>query len=107
MPSSAGAPRAVAKSSGDLAGSAVSKINPLDALSALNQLVAATREAIEIHEVESTKREKLKTYRETEIERIQASERVLRLYFDRVFQEADGSPRAPLLRSRPGTSVRR
>jgi hypothetical protein len=66
---------------------AAGKISAVDALGALTQLVDAAREAVKIHEVESTKREKLKTYRETEIARIQASERVLREYFDRVFEE--------------------
>lgn len=66
---------------------AAGKITAVDALGALTQLVDATREAIQIHEVESTKREKLKTYRETELARIQASERVLKDYFDRVFEE--------------------
>lgn len=39
------------------------------------------------HEVEHTKREKLVTYRETEVGRIKASERILREYFDRIFEE--------------------
>lgn len=65
----------------------VGKVTPADALGALNLIVSATRESIQIHEVESTKREKLRTYRETEVERIRASERVLRDYFDRVFEE--------------------
>ena len=72
---------------GSVIAAAASKISAADALGALTQLVDATREAIQIHETESTKREKLKTYRETEVARIQASERVLRDYFDRVFAE--------------------
>ncbi|ROQ16983.1 hypothetical protein EDF54_0105 [Rathayibacter sp. PhB93] len=63
------------------------KFTAADALGALTQLVEASREAVQIHEVESTKREKLKTYRETEVARIEASERVLKDYFDRVFEE--------------------
>ncbi|QOC94919.1 hypothetical protein D0Q02_30740 [Micromonospora craniellae] len=56
-------------------------------MSALKQLISVSREVIEIHEIESTKRERLRTYRATEVERIKASERVLRDYFDRIFAE--------------------
>jgi hypothetical protein len=66
---------------------AAGKISPADAFGALTQLVDATRESIHIHQTESTKREKLQVYRDVEIERIKASERVLREYFDRVFEE--------------------
>ncbi|WP_199489327.1 hypothetical protein [Micromonospora craniellae] len=62
-------------------------ISAADALSALKQLISVSREVIEIHEIESTKRERLRTYRATEVERIKASERVLRDYFDRIFAE--------------------
>lgn len=72
----------VPSKAGDVIFAAVSKISAADALGALTQLVNATRETIKIHEVESTKREKLRTYRETEVARIQASERVLKDYFD-------------------------
>ena len=64
-----------------------SEITAVDALGALTQLVDAARESIQIHETESTKREKLKTYRETEVRRIKSSEKVLRDYFDRIFDE--------------------
>lgn len=66
---------------------AAGKISGPDAFRALTLLVDAARESIQIHETESTKREKLRAYRETEVERIKASERVLREYFDRVFDE--------------------
>ena len=46
----------------------------LSAADALNQLVSATRESIQVHETESTKREKLRAYRETEVARIKATE---------------------------------
>ncbi|MEU4533157.1 hypothetical protein AB0F49_33455 [Micromonospora ureilytica] len=62
-------------------------ISAADALSALKQLIRVSREVIEIHEIESTKRERLRTYRATEVERIKASERMLRDYFDRIFAE--------------------
>lgn len=63
------------------------EITGADALAALTQLVHAARESIEIHETESTKREKLRTYRETEVRRIKSSEKVLKEYFDRMFAE--------------------
>jgi hypothetical protein len=66
---------------------AAGKLDPAQALNALNRLVGAVRESIQIHETESTKREKLRTYRETEVARIKASEKILREYFDRVFEE--------------------
>lgn len=65
----------------------IGRISPADAFGALTQIISVVRESIEIHETESTKREKLITYRETEVARIQASERILREYFDRVFDE--------------------
>jgi fructose-1,6-bisphosphatase/sedoheptulose 1,7-bisphosphatase-like protein len=63
------------------------EITGVDALAALNQLVTAARESIEIHETESTKREKLRTYRETEVRRIKSSEKMLQQYFDQIFAE--------------------
>lgn len=72
---------------GEAVAAAAGKIGSVEALGALNQLVDAARDSIQIHEIESTKREKLRAYRETEIARIQASERVLTDYFDRVFEE--------------------
>ena len=72
---------------GGFVSSAVGSISATDAFAALKLLVDATRETIQGVEVESTKREKLRTYREAEVARIQASERVLHDYFDRVFAE--------------------
>jgi hypothetical protein len=66
---------------------AVDRVSAADALGAFNQIVGFLREAIQIHETESTKREKLKTYRETEIARIKASEKALRYYLDRTYEE--------------------
>lgn len=63
------------------------KLGPVDAFNALSQIVGAARESFQIHETESTKREKLRTYRETEVARIQACEKTLREYFDRAFEE--------------------
>ncbi len=67
----------------DLAVGAAGRLSAADALSALNLLVSA----IQIHETESTKREKLRAYRETEVARIKASEKILQDYFDHVFEE--------------------
>lgn len=63
------------------------QIQPLDALNALQKLVDAVAESIEIHETESTKREALRYQRETEVEKIKSAEATLRHYFDRVFDE--------------------
>lgn len=67
----------------DIALAAASEVTVADAMAALTKIV----EAVRTHELESTKREKLRTYAETEVERINASERVLKVYFDRVFEE--------------------
>ena len=66
-------------------------ITGADALAALSQLVKAASESIHIHETESTKREKLRTYREAEVGRIRSSEKVLRDYFDRIFDEREAT----------------
>lgn len=67
----------------DIALAAASEVTVADAMAALTKIV----EAVRTHELESTKREKLRTYAATEVERINASERVLKDYFDRVFEE--------------------
>lgn len=54
---------------------------------ALEELVGAARECIVIHEVESTKRSKLRAYETTEVAKIKAAEAVLRGYFEQVFSE--------------------
>lgn len=71
----------------DLVVGVVGQLSPADALGALTQLVNAARESVQIHETESTKRAKLDTYRVTETARIKAAEKMLREYFDRVFDE--------------------
>jgi hypothetical protein len=65
----------------------VGKGHAADAFSALSQIVDVVRESIQIHQTESTKREKLKTYREIEVKRIEAAEKTLRAYFDLTFEE--------------------
>ena len=62
-------------------------LSALDAFNALNQVVNAARECIQIHEVESTKRAKIQAYEATEVARIKAGEAVLKDYFEQVFAE--------------------
>lgn len=62
-------------------------LSALDAFNALHQVVNAARECIEIHEVESTKRAKIRAYEATEVARIKAGEAVLREYFEQAFAE--------------------
>jgi hypothetical protein len=66
---------------------AAGRLIAADAFNALNLIVSVVRETIHIHETESTKREKLRAYRETEVARIKASEKILRDYFDRIYEE--------------------
>lgn len=66
---------------------ALGKTTPADAFSALGQIVDGVREAFQIHQTESTKREKLKTYREVEIRRIEAAAKTVHDYFDLTFGE--------------------
>jgi hypothetical protein len=54
---------------------------------ALGTLVQTARECILTHQVESTKREKLRVYEQTEVAKIKAAEAVLRGYFEQVFAE--------------------
>ncbi|WP_430782095.1 hypothetical protein [Actinoplanes sp. G11-F43] len=62
-------------------------IDAMDAFNALNLIVGVVRESVQVTQTESTKRERLRTYRETEVARIKASETALRDYFDRIFEE--------------------
>lgn len=71
----------------ELAAGAASKVSGADALNAFNQVVTVVREAIQVHETESTKREKLKTYRETEVARLKLFETIVQDYFDREYPE--------------------
>ena len=62
-------------------------LSALDAFNALNQVVDAARECIQIHEVESTKRARIQAYEATEVARIKAGEAVLKDYFEQIFAE--------------------
>lgn len=66
---------------------AVERVSDPEAVGALTELVGAVRETVQIWATESTKREKLKTYRETEVARIELARDTLRNYFDRIFAE--------------------
>lgn len=62
-------------------------INALQGLNALNEIVGAAKECIAIQQVESTKRQQIRTYEATEVARIKAAESVLKDYFAQVFAE--------------------
>jgi hypothetical protein len=67
--------------------SPIGKITAPAGFEALGTLVQTARECITIHEVESTKRAKLRAYEETEVFRIKAAEAIVRGYFEQVFSE--------------------
>ncbi|MDG4807213.1 hypothetical protein O7634_10690 [Micromonospora sp. WMMD1120] len=58
-----------------------------DALNALNLIVVLARDGFQTYQTESTKREYLRTLRETETARIRASQEALRDYLDRVYAD--------------------
>jgi len=58
-----------------------------DAFAALNQIVAAAREYGQIRQTEATKRAAIAAEEHVQVDRIRAAEGVLKLYFDRVFEE--------------------
>ena len=59
----------------------------LDGFAALGEIVEAARECITTHQVENTKRVKIRAYQETEVSRIKAAEAILKNYFGQVFAE--------------------
>lgn len=59
----------------------------LDGFNALNDMVKAAHEYLELHEVESTKRAYVAAAEKTEVARIKAAENVLRDYFQQIFAE--------------------
>lgn len=68
-------------------GRATGGVTALQGFDALNQIVAAAKECVAVHEVESTKRARLQTYETTEVARIKAAESILKDYFAQVFAE--------------------
>lgn len=63
----------------------------LDGFAALNQLVEAASDCIEVHATEKTAQARITAYETTEVTRIKAAEGVLRSYFDNVFAERRAS----------------
>lgn len=59
----------------------------VDAFAALKELVTAASEYGRIREEEQTKRAAIAAAEHVQIDRIQTAERILRLYFERVFAE--------------------
>lgn len=72
---------------GKIVESAKNSLRTADSFAALNQIVEATRECIQLHEEESTKRARIAAYEASEVARIRAAESVLRDYFAQVFAE--------------------
>src|SRR5680860_66727 len=62
-------------------------ISNSEALSALSQLVSAAREYGRTRQEEQTKRAEIAATEHVQVDRINAAEQILRLYFDRVFAE--------------------
>ena len=65
----------------------VGKITSAEAFGSLKEIVTVVQGLVELHEKQSTKREQLVTYRETQIARLQLVERTLHRYFDLTFAE--------------------
>lgn len=61
--------------------------SPLDGFAALNQLVNAAQDCINVHATEKTAQRRISAYEATEVARIKAAEGLLRDYFDKSFAE--------------------
>ncbi|WP_404850534.1 hypothetical protein [Dietzia kunjamensis] len=72
---------------GEVVGKVIGSIEGLDALKALNTVVAAAREYGEISQTEQSRRAAIAAAESVQVARLQAAEKTLRLYFDRVFEE--------------------
>lgn len=70
----------------------------MDAFSALNNMVEATREYFVVREQETTKRAEIATYEKLELSRISAAESVLKDYFRSAFAERAQNVEALLTR---------
>jgi hypothetical protein len=66
---------------------ALQQIPNADALAALQEIVTAGREYVKIREEEQTKRADIAAEEHKQVARIQAAERILRLYFEGTFAE--------------------
>ena len=65
----------------------VGKLTSAEAFGSLKEIVTVVQGLVQLHEEQSTKREQLVTYRETQIARIQLVEDTLHRYFDLTFAE--------------------
>jgi hypothetical protein len=74
----------VGKVVGSKAAASLSNVNALDALTSM---VNSTTEYLRIKEEETTKRDRLQTYAELEMQKIRAAESILSDYFGQVFRE--------------------
>ncbi|MFD1811792.1 hypothetical protein [Rhodococcus gannanensis] len=62
-------------------------LTPLDGFAALNQIVDAVHDCINVHAVEKTKQTRIAAYETVEVGRIKAAESILRQYFEQSFAE--------------------
>ena len=65
----------------------VGKITSAEAFGSLKEIVSVVQGLVQLHEEESTKRERLVTYRETQVARLQLVENTLHRYLDATFAE--------------------
>lgn len=79
---------------GEVVGKVIGSIETLDAMKALDAVVAAAREYGEISQVEQSRRAAIAAAEAVQIRRLQAAENTLRMYFDRVFEERRETNRA-------------
>ena len=59
----------------------------LQGFDALTTIIETAREVTEIHEVERTKRQRIRTIENVEVQRIKAAESILKGYFEEAFAE--------------------
>ncbi|WP_037207791.1 hypothetical protein [Rhodococcus opacus] len=62
-------------------------LTPFDGFAALNQIVDAVHDCVNIHVVEKSKQARIAAYETTEVAKIKAAESILRQYFEQSFAE--------------------
>ncbi|WGT47982.1 hypothetical protein [Tessaracoccus lacteus] len=77
----------VPSSAGEMVSTVVGKITSAEAFGSLTEVVSVVRGLIQFHETESTKREQLVTYRETQVTRLRLVENTLHRYLDATIAE--------------------
>lgn len=77
----------VPKNTGGVMDIVAGKITSAEAFGSFKEIVTVVQDLVELHEKQSTKREQLVTYRETQIARLQLVEHTLHQYFDLAFAE--------------------